>query len=676
MAQRWFSVPVAVTFLIAPLTVYATPGSAGAALPPAPPRRPATQLVISPRSLGTVSPYLFGSNLLWPYDAEGAFDRTTGQFFPQFVEQVNRLGVTALRYPGGITSDSFQWMRAIGPQRRRRYNEPYGMQSGRLSNICCTLDGPAPSTVGPDEFGRLLDQTGAVGDITVNFVTGNAAQAAGFVAYMTAPLPRRHTANPANPGYWAELRARNGHPAPYRVPYWEVGNEQDGPGQFGWRSGQVVSVGHHVGRCSRAEAAVCLYAFGGTTSFRRQAVGTFADEQPQASLSDGLPGQNFYAYFPPVVPHSQAVYVDGRRWHQVTNLAAAQPGASVYTLEPSTGRISFGGRRHGQAPPDGARVSLSYESGPHDGFVEFYAAMKRMNPQIKVCEAEEANTAFLAVMGHRYPYDCVELHEYAKPLDVGAPMGAYERSLMTAPAVEGARLGAVQAAVRHYSGRDAPVVLTEYGQLVVPMPKADPHFNLSLDEGLLVASQLRQWIDHGLPLAEKYLLNSSTFLGAYPVSLSIDETGLSINSAMIAGPGPPFVAEPTGQAVSLMSELAGGTRLQADLLHGPIMPAGGGAAVSVLQPLVVRNGAQLDVLVINVSPDAPVRADLVFDGVHHDSYMSATLLSGTNPLAFNTLYQPYAVSTTTRPAVAGRGNFSWLFPAHSVTLLQMAAPGS
>ena len=676
MAKRWFSVSVAVGVLMAPLTVYATPGSAGAALPPPPPRRPQTQLVISPRSLGTVSPYLFGSNLLWPYNAEGAFDQKAGQFFPQFVQQVNRLGVTALRYPGGITSDSFQWMRAIGPQWRRRYNEPYGMQAGTRSNVCCTLDGPAPSTVGPDEFGRLLDQTGAVGDITVNFVTADAAQAAGFVAYMTAPLPRQHTANPAKPGYWAELRAHNGHPAPYRVPYWEVGNEQDGPGQFGWRSGQVVSVGHHQGRCNRAETAVCLYAFGGTTSFRRQAVGTFANEQAQASFSDGLPGQSFYAYFPPVVPQSQAVYVDGRRWHQVASLASVRPGAHVYTFGPSTGRISFGGGHHGQAPMEGARVTLSYQSGPHDGFVQFYAAMKRMNPQIKVCEAEEANTSFLAVMGHRYPYDCVELHEYAKPLDVTAPMGAYERSLMTAPAIEGAQLGAVQAAVRRYSGRAIPVVLTEYGQLIVPMPKADPHFNLSLDEGLLVASQLRQWIDHGLPLAEKYLLNSSTFLGAYPVSLSIDETGLSINSAMIAGPGPPFVTEPTGQAISLMSELAGGARLQAGLVHGPVMPAGGRAAVSVLQPLVVRRGTQIDVLVINVSPDAPVRAQLVFDGLRHGSYMSATLLSGTNPLAFNTLYQPYAVSTTTQPAVAGRANFWWRFPAHSLTLLQIAAPGA
>ena len=112
---------------------------------------------------------------------------------------------------------------------------------------------------------------------------------------------------------------------------------------------------------------------------------------------------------------------------------------------------------------------------------------------------------------------------------------------MNAPLREGATVTALQQAVQRYSGKDIPVVLTEYGQLVVPMPVADPRFNLSLDEGLLVASQLRQWIVHDLPVADKYLLNSAPFLSRSPVDLAIDPVGLSVDSAMIAGPGPQFV---------------------------------------------------------------------------------------------------------------------------------------
>ena len=127
-------------------------------------------------------------------------------------------------------------------------------------------------------------------------------------------------------------------------------------------------------------------------------------------------------------------------------------------------------------------------------------------------------------------------------------MNTYEENLMGAPLAEGAKLAALQRQIRQYSGRNIPVVITEYGQLITPMPFADPDFNLSLDEGLLVASQLRQWILHGILLAEKYLLVSTPFIVDNPIDLSVDPVGLSINSAMIAGPGPSFITEPSGKA--------------------------------------------------------------------------------------------------------------------------------
>ena len=245
------------------------------------------KVVVGAKRLGPISRYLFGANLLWPYNAEGAFDAGTDRFYPAFIDAVRALGISALRYPAGITSDSFDWRRAVGPLPQRQPNEPYGVQAATQPKPCCTVDGPVPSVVGPDEFGRLLGQVGAVGTITVNFVTGAPQQAADFVAYMTAPYTPHPSSNPGQASYWAALRARDGHRAPYNVPYWEVGNEQDGPGQYGWRSGRLVSLGRHEGRCSRSATAVCLYAFGGTTAFYRQAVGTFADEQGRASRSTG-----------------------------------------------------------------------------------------------------------------------------------------------------------------------------------------------------------------------------------------------------------------------------------------------------------------------------------------------------------------------------------------------------
>ncbi len=490
-----------------------------------------TQIAVQPKALGRISPLLFGSNLLWPNNAEGAFDPSTHSFYPTFVDEIRKLGVTVLRFPAGITADSFNWLHAIGPEPQRLPNEPYGMQNVQLSNTCCILDGPAPSTVGPDEFGRLLDHTGSVGNIVVNFATGTADEAADFVAYMTAPYGEQPSSKPSDPGFWAALRAKNGHPTPYNVPFWEVGNEQDGYGQKGWRSGVIVSVGPHRTVCSPAVMLICLYVFGGTTAFYGQPVGTLADELPSASYSTGLADQAFYVYFPPVVPGSQAIDVGGVPWQEVPSLSGAGPGEDVYQFDASNGEILFGNGTHGAIPPKGLLITAIYESGPHAGFIEFYRAMKAMNPHVHVCETEELKPVFLQVMGKTYPYDCVELHLYAKPLDINAPIANYEQNLMGAPYTEGAKVVALQNAVRRYSGRNVPVVITEYGQLITPRPNVDPEFNLSLDEGLLVASQLRQWIEHGILLAEKYLLTSTPFLSDKPAGVSLDNVGLSIDSA-------------------------------------------------------------------------------------------------------------------------------------------------
>jgi alpha-N-arabinofuranosidase len=641
------------------------PAVSAAEAPPANEARAATQIIVGPQTTGTISKDIFGANLLWAYDEEGAFDTTTDSFYPAFVASLRRLGITSLRYPGGTASDSFDWLRAVGPDEGRLANEPYGMQYTRISDICCDLDGPAASSVGPDEFGQLLDQSGAIGNIVVNFATGTTQEAADFVAYMTAPLSSHPSSRPADASYWAALRSRNGHPAPYDVPYWEVGNEQFFPGQYGWRSGRVVSVGRHTTPCPAAQVATCLYAFGGTTYFAPQPVGTFADELARASYSAGTADQHFYVYFPPVVPSSVIVYIDGQAWTEVHSVAKVGPRAHVYTVTAINGELSFGNNVHGEIPPKGVEIKASYDSGPHGGFVQFYAAMKAMNPDIHICETEETNSTFLKMMGKTYPYDCVELHEYAKPTDIDASMTRYEEGLMTAPVSEGATLVALQAEIRRYSGKGIPVVMTEYGQLVTPMPKADPEFNLSLDEGLLIGAQLEEWATHGVPLAEKYLLDSVPFLGTYPY------IGLSTYSAMLAGPGPNFLVEPTGQVLGLMSRLGGKQLLQSAAVNNPEIGPGINAPDLWVTAAASQKGA-VDIVVINASPVRSIRSDIVIEGELHKSQVHSLILDGPSPTAYNTAEKPDNVTTVARTADVGSGDFFWTFPAHSVTMLQLS----
>jgi alpha-N-arabinofuranosidase len=612
-----------------------------------------------------VGRYLFGANVLWAYDAEGAFDQSAGRWYPGFVSLLRHLGVTALRYPAGTTSDSFHWQRAIGPEENRLPNEPYGMQAARLSKVCCLLDGPAPSTVGPDEFGELLDQTGAIGNIVVNFATGSLQEAADFVAYMTAPL-EGPSSNPDEPGYWAALRAANGHPAPYDVRYFEVGNEQSFPGQYGWRSGALVSFGPHAEHCPAGEVATCLYAFGGTTAFTGQTVGTYADDLPAASYSTGTPNQVFYVYFPPVVPASATVYVAGQRWTRVTSFRGAGPHEEVYELDPATGAISFGNGTNGEIPPAGDLVTVSYASGPHAGFVEFYRAMKAMDPRAQICETEETNATFLQLMGRAFPYDCIELHLYARPPYIKAPMTSYEERLMAYPLREAATISKLQQEAFKYSGRHVPVVVTEYGQLVQPMPVADPQFNLSLDEGLLVAAQLMEWARHGVALAEKYLAVSSPF--GHPNLTA----GLSIDSAMVAGARGRFVPEPSGLALGLLSRFAGAELLSSSLIGATEMAPG---SPELWQLAAVSPRRQVELAVVNANPAQPLRVLVDLAGWRHDSRVRASVLDGPTSLAYNTPTWPHLVTVKSFSRAVGQGAFSWQFPAHSLTLLSFSLIG-
>ncbi len=675
---------VAATCLLASVAAWAPATVPGASLAEAVVPAPAAARVeVLGKPLNTVSRALFGANLLWPYASAGSFDLRTDRFYPGFVAELERLGVSSLRYPGGTTADSFHWERAIGPRASRGANEPYGMQGANLGRVCCVVNGPTASTVGPDEFGRLLQQTGASGDVVVNFATGTVGEAAGFVAYMTAPLPRHPSRNPADPGYWAALRARNGHPAPYDVPYWEVGNEQLFPGQYGWRSGQLVSLAPNSPRCPAGEVATCLYAFGGTTRFSHQRVGWLASTMPSASVSSGRPAQRFYVYYPPVVPRSQTVMVDGRVWAPVRSFASYGPHARVYTFTPADGRLTFGDGHHGAVPPRGAVVTASYESGPHGGFVDFYRAMKHMAPRAHICETEETNTAFLRLMGRKYRYDCVELHEYAAPKVVNVPLSTYAQELMSYPAKEAAQLARLQAAIRRYSGRDVHVYVTEYGQLVWPVPTKAPEFLLSLGEALLNAAQVRQWALAGVPVAEKYLATSSPFVVGDPRRLSVDsvvrvirreregladwDPALSIDSAMVAGPGPRFVAEANGLALGLMSSLGGERLVRSVVVGGPSLAGG---AQPALVSLAALGRAAGHLVVINSSPSRAVRATVAGGPLRRGPTLQVSVLNGPGTGAYNTLAHPRTVRVVTRSVRVGDGRFAWTFPAHSVTLFR------
>ncbi len=165
---------------------------------------------------GHIDRTLWGTQILWTGPSNGLPDKVTtadgaaaahAKFF-SYAPLVRDMGPTVLRYPGGLLANHYDWRNGLGPMEQR----PVDPSSDR--NI----------VVGSDEFGQFCEQIGAVGMITVNWALGPDV-AADWVEYMNAP---NDGSNPRGGTDWAAVRAANGHPAPYGVRYWEIGNELRG----------------------------------------------------------------------------------------------------------------------------------------------------------------------------------------------------------------------------------------------------------------------------------------------------------------------------------------------------------------------------------------------------------------------------------------------------------------
>ena len=131
---------------------------------------------------------------------------------PAVVDLLARSAVPQLRWPGGNFVSYYHWRDGVGPVDLRPTNENRAW------------GGVEPHAIGTDEFLALCDAIGARPHITVNAGTATADEAAAWVEYCNGPASTPMGA----------LRARNGHPEPYDVTVWEVGNEAWGTWQGGF----------------------------------------------------------------------------------------------------------------------------------------------------------------------------------------------------------------------------------------------------------------------------------------------------------------------------------------------------------------------------------------------------------------------------------------------------------
>ena len=138
---------------------------------------------------------------------DSAIPNTNG-FRNDVVGALKALSVPVIRWPGGCFADEYHWREGVGPRPERpvKINTHWGGVT-------------EPNTVGTHEFFELLKQVGAEAYVAGNVGGGAPREMAEWVEYMTSPA-----------GSLADERASNGHPAPWRLPYFGIGNELWGCG--------------------------------------------------------------------------------------------------------------------------------------------------------------------------------------------------------------------------------------------------------------------------------------------------------------------------------------------------------------------------------------------------------------------------------------------------------------
>jgi alpha-L-arabinofuranosidase len=132
------------------------------------------------------------------------------------LDAARKLNVSILRWPGGNFSSNYHWRDGIGPRDQR---------PPRLEMAWGTVES---NRFGTHEFLQYAEMLGTQPYVCANLGTGTWTEAQQWVEYC----------NSAEDTAMTRLRKQNGRAEPWKVKYWGLGNEMDGPWQMGHRSAE------------------------------------------------------------------------------------------------------------------------------------------------------------------------------------------------------------------------------------------------------------------------------------------------------------------------------------------------------------------------------------------------------------------------------------------------------
>ena len=144
------------------------------------------------------------------------------------IDLVRELNVPIVRYPGGNYVSNFYWEDSVGPKDQRK---------PRLDLAWRTYE---PNAVGINEFSKWAKKADTSIMMAVNLGTRGTSDALNLLEYCNLDTKSEY----------ADLRRAHGDKDPYGIKLWCMGNEMDGPWQFGHKNAREY--GHLAAETSKA----------------------------------------------------------------------------------------------------------------------------------------------------------------------------------------------------------------------------------------------------------------------------------------------------------------------------------------------------------------------------------------------------------------------------------------
>ena len=623
---------------------------------------------------------IFGINHRYAFNGYGSFDSENMKVKDEFRALYEDAGFGSIRYPGGTISNLFNWKTTIGPVEQRK-DQIHGFYNNAGQG------GIAPN-FGLTEIGTFAESVGSEIVYVYSLGRGNAQDAADLIEYLNAKVGT----NPNGGIDWAAVRAENGHPEPYNVRYFEIGNEM----QQAWNGGDGTgSQGYWTTAVSTG--AETAYIDGGTAVFNRQYAVCEEDWNEAASRSTGEQNMVRYMRYANVNPKlldengrlvddpafravndGVTVYVGGSPWTVVDSFANSGPNDRHVVIDYSTGAICFGDGVKGMIPAAGQQITVSY-SVERQGFLEVSRAIKNTIAKINELEGTDLEAhvyssyetaGFISKMAERNAnewYDGLTIHPYSG--DPGGSGDSFYDSAMGLAENVGIRK------VREYVDMmpaDKVPVISEYGifRSTDPLVRSQTH-------AIYIAKVLMEYVRLGSPYIQKHCLVDWYSSGADslgPTQQAVIQAVAGSDADTKTGEGTfTFFSTPSAHVFQMLNSGFGDTVVATEFSAVPTMQNGAKA----LSALASTDGSSnIYVAIVNASREEDYSLELALEGISAEgAVVTAQLLTADSYAAQNSPENPDAVTVAEQAVPVSGGTIAYTVPKHSFVVLKIDPVG-